>query len=528
MLSISVRTSDTSVDAETSTDVEAGHRVGSQLHSTSREMPRGEGTSTTAPMAQRSFSNAVDRLLRVASGSRVSRRADSPPMSPASRWRFAMALVVSHQIPEARTTEGCSPKESERPLSDKSRRRRRWVEKNTDGVTQRKLDDRLRERSEVRHALEKISRQSHQLRLWYSGGLLATGAVGFAAFQALGIAQAFHTGWSLEAPPVFLWPTLSQACPALMLLALRPCDRKAVRVAAVLLCSLCLYYNALLFTNGVHWGTPLACARSAVLSCIEWSFGALFLRAAYRLGPERRAAMRNECARRFFFSSSRQALDWLWLVYRATVLTSATVDLSFCLALLVWRAMGLDADETTAQPEPEAEPEAASGALLPGNGTEPFVEPEAEPEAASSVLLLGNGTEAFVEPEPPYGSPSAPPHSALYDELSAEPEPLVGEPSAALFAEPESEPAPEGEPSGGASPEPAITLDASTSALWTLLIGSLLLILLMALLSKRNRARVHSLLTRWDARCEHQTAATSAHAEPPNRPRRPYAAARLR
>jgi len=293
-----------------------------------------------------------------------------------------------------------------------------------------------------------------------------------------------------------------------------------------------------------------------LLLIIEWLMGFLFLRSAAKLGVRKRrrssANMRAsittdtdkvgrpvlrvadpsgngnafECS--FYVRSPRKALEWLWAVYRSGVLAVSAVDLAVAIFACIWQAVQRGRGSAAPEPEPEAAASNSTNATAVG-----------EPEPESEPLSNSTNATAVGEPEPESELPGNACASAADCGGSARAECLavnsttgrsfqcfcragwhgiacasasewlnqtlmLNQTSAAPL--PAAEPEAEAEPAS-ASPEPHITLDASQAALTTVILGSALVIVVVLLLGKRNRARVHTFLTRWDRRCESQSAA---------------------
>ena len=61
------------------------------------------------------------------------------------------------------------------------------------------------EGSSTKQTLERLSRESHKLRLRVSLLLFSLGAATFASMQAIGLTQAYTGGWNNEEPPNVIW-----------------------------------------------------------------------------------------------------------------------------------------------------------------------------------------------------------------------------------------------------------------------------------------------------------------------------------
>ena len=270
--------------------------------------------------------------------------------------------------------------------------------------------------------------------------------------------------------------TISMVAPAIMLLGIQPGDKLGIRLAAAFLSILCGYYFIFLISSPSNWATPFAQVRAVVLIFIEWFWGCLFLRAAklrVSAGGSRENLKEGQLAfgrtTYFFMGSSRAALDWLWFAWRASVLSFSTVDLLASLIALIWQASTGYVHGSGAQPEPEGETPTAEPEGEPEN--EPPAEPENEPSPENNSTTPEPENEPVVEPSGEVPVPEGEPESSG-GTASALPEPF--------------------EP----SPEPTITLEASPPA--TTAIVCLLALIILVILSKKNRARVHGFLTRWD------------------------------
>lgn len=170
-------------------------------------------------------------------------------LTPREWWRLAMALVLDSVHSPVRALHRMSRSSSFELQQTNStamqRRRRDWIEERIANEPKQLADRFFKAKhwavSDASLALEEISRKSHAYRLRYSGGLLLMGATLFISFQVIGLVQGMTPGWSNEAPPGQIWQTLSLIAPIIMLGALRPCDRLAIRIAAALLTTLCIY-----------------------------------------------------------------------------------------------------------------------------------------------------------------------------------------------------------------------------------------------------------------------------------------------
>ena len=328
-----------------------------------------------------------------------------------------------------------------------------------------------REKADLHVTLSRLKKQSTRDRLRVTIGLVVIGALLLLFFQATGIVQATIVTWSDNVPPTQIWPLLSQLGPPLMLLALRPTDASSIRLAAALLCILCFYFFVMLVLD--QRNDAEVRVRSVILLIVEIVWGSHFLRACiqprWQPTPSRLRPL-----------SSRQALDWLWFGWRGSIGCFCITDIAVALAVFIQQAVTGTVVWVEATAEPETEPSAE----------EPTAEPSSEPSSEPS----GEPSSGLSSPEP---------------EAESEPSPEVGGGTTTTAVLPEPPPTPE--PTEAVPlPEPALTLASPGPTILTVLIGNILLLLLVLLLHKSNRRKVHRLLQRWDHNGMSQSAATVA------------------
>lgn len=245
--------------------------------------------------------------------------------------------------------------------------------------------------------LHDQQRAAHAHRLRYSGSLLTVGTLAFVAGQAIGLTQGVAPHWNNEHPPVYIWTVVAQLGSAIMLLSLRPCDTRSIRIAAMLLSLLCVYYVILIVGVGQTsaFDTPFVASHSALLLFNSVFWGTLFLRAVpvsfrrplqsldVRSSSVSMQARSQSCG--FYIRSQRRALEWMWLTFRGTLVSFAVVDFSFAMFVYGYQA----AEHGTPDPEPEAEPKAEPEA-------EPPPERDATPESTVLELDSSSTTVASV------------------------------------------------------------------------------------------------------------------------------------
>lgn len=208
-------------------------------------------------------------FINIISGAKAPQQtsATAGQLKPRERWRLATALVLAQGLSEPATghRSGRSSGDSiriesteriaKRGSNSKSQRRRTYIASALAGASGDEelsfaFHERLEwQRSDLRSELDRISRASHRYRLAYSGGLVGLGALLLAAVQACALAQSLVADWDFATPSPFVWQLSSFVAPAIMLLALRPCDRLAIRIAAGLLTALCFYYYMFLIVR---------------------------------------------------------------------------------------------------------------------------------------------------------------------------------------------------------------------------------------------------------------------------------------
>lgn len=174
----------------------------------------------------------------------------------------------------------------------------------------------------------------------------------------------------------------------------------------MLLSLLCGYYLLLSAIGHNTRVTPFQGVRAGVLLVLQIVWGGLFARASISTRDTKRTQSRVPLA------SSRQALEWLWTIWRCSMACFCTVDVLAAIIVLVHQGVASKSDA-----EPAAEPE---------------VEPAAEPEVEPAPEVEAPEAEA----EPASGPVAAPPLPEPEPEWSAQPEPALrlGSPGHDVYA----------------------------------------------------------------------------------------------